>query len=236
MIFRLIVLIGFILRVSVCTSDSPGAHGCAAIAVEIIDGSHVADDYPVGEIGNAMIVGIVEIVNRRLPRIIGVSLAGAGLFDVQLFDGESVWAGHCDVIRITVGTESAETGRMVSGRKFDAVDVACYYDVVAVGVFVCHDAGVIAGDGHVAQDGQRRVVVIRSDESLGAVGRLGGLHIVNAAVDEHVLKPALRRKFQVDPANLWIVIGPDIEVANDHVNGGKIEVERAAGGRDDGRA
>ena len=220
---------------SVGTSNPPGADGVAAIAVKVINRAHVSDDHPVIDVADAEVVRVVDVKNVRLPNIIGVGLVGTGLFDVQLLDGECVRTRERDVIGAALGAYPTETGGVIGGGKLDAMQVRTQRDVVAVGVLIGHDAGVVAGDHYIAQDGQCRVVIGWRDESLGAVSRLGGLHVVDAGVDRHIVEPALHGIIQVDATDLRIVVGPDVEVADDHVDCGEITVECAASSRDDRR-
>ncbi len=89
-------------------------------------------------------------------------------------------------------THPAEAGGVVGGGEFQTVPVGTKDDVVAVSVLVDHDSGVVSGDGHVTQEGEGRAVVGRRDQPLGAMGRLGGLHVVDAGVDENILESALQ--------------------------------------------
>ena len=48
--------------------------------------------------------------------------------------------------------------------EFQPVDVRCQVDVVAICMFVHHDAGVVSGHDNVPQDGQSTVIASRSDQ------------------------------------------------------------------------
>ena len=106
---------------------------------------------------------------------------------------------------------------MVS-HEFQAVDVGGHHDVVAVGVLVDQDAGVISGHDHVAQDREGPVVAGRRADAGLTVGGLGRLHIVDVSVDEDVLEFALRCVQQIDAADAGIVVGADVQVPQAHID------------------
>ena len=113
---------------------------------------------------------------------------------------------------------------MVS-HEFQAVDVGTEDDVVAVGVLVDHDSGVISGYAHVTQDREAPVVAGRRADAGRAVSGLGGLHIVDVRVDKDVLELALHRVQQIDAADTGIVVGADVQVPQAHVDPRKLHVQ-----------
>jgi len=159
-------------------ANPPGPDRCTAVACELLDRSHIPFDDPVIDVSNAKILGIVEVVNIHLPGSVGSGQLRTVLLDIQLLNRKTVLARHRDMVGVAVGANPSEAGGMIRKGEIKTVNVARDDDVVGVGVFVDNDAGVIAGHRHVAQDGQGRVVAERRDQPLGAVGRLGGLHVV----------------------------------------------------------
>ena len=100
------------------------------------------------------------------------------------------------------------------------------------------DAGMIPGHDKGAQDGQCPVIARGGGQAGGAVGWFGGLHVVYAGVDEHVLQSALNGVLQVDTADARIIVSPDIQILDDHMDRRELPVNRIGRtvGRDDGGA
>ena len=113
-------------------------------------------------------------------------------------------------------------------RKFQTVDVACHHNVIAIGMLVGENAGVIPGDYHVVENRQGSVVVAWRDQPLPAPRRPSGLHAVDSGVDKHILNPALQGIPQIDAAEAGIIRGAHLEVSNHHMDGGETAIERIA--------
>ena len=51
---------------------------------------------------------IVEVAGEFLPFVVGISLPRACVFDVQLFDGKTVFAGDGDMVGVAHGAYPVE--------------------------------------------------------------------------------------------------------------------------------
>ena len=109
--------------------------------------------------------------------------------------------------------------------EVQTVDIARHDDAVRIGVFVDHNAVVIAGHDYIAKDGPCPVTAGRRDDAAGAMGWFGGLHIVYISVHKHVLDFALRRVLQIDAVDTGIVIGSDIQIPENRVDPGKNAIQ-----------
>gem|GEM_PF-2081398 len=201
-----------------------GADQGAAIAVKLLDRSHIPLYNPVVDVSNAQILRVVNITDERLPGIIDIRLSRPRLFRVHLFDRKPVLARNSDVMGVAVGAHPPKTGGMMGERKLQTVDVGGHHDVIPVGVLVNLDAGVIAGHDYIAQDREGPVVAGRRADAGLAVGGFGRLHIVAIGIDEDVLEFALHRVQQIDPADAGIVVGADVQVPQAHFDSRELHV------------
>ena len=214
------VLLGILwvlLSVGRRRSDPPGPNEFSSILSELFHRSDIALDDPVVDVANTEVFGIVDIKIGCLPLVVFIGLPMAGYFHIQLLNAETVLARHRDAAGAALRAHPAEPGGVIGEGEFQAVDVGGQIDVVTVRVLIDKDASVIPGHDHVAQDGQGSVVAGWGNDARRAVGGLGRLHVVAIGVDEDVLKLALRRVFQVDAADAWIVICADIQIFETHV-------------------
>ena len=109
--------------------------------------------------------------------------------------------------------------------KLKAIDVGGQIDIVCVRMFIDEDTSVISGYNHIAQDRQCSVVASWGYQTTGAMGRFGGLNIVDACIDENMFYFALRRVLQIDAADTRIIIGSDIQIPENHVDPGELKVK-----------
>ena len=134
-------------------ADAPRADALASRDLEFIDGTHVATHHPPVDIADSEVVGVVDVAGDLLPFVIAVGLSGAGIFDVELGDGKSVSSDHGDMVGVAHRTHPVETRGVVGGGEFESVDIAAQDDMVAMGVFVDDNPGVVSGHRHVAKQG-----------------------------------------------------------------------------------
>ncbi len=90
-----------------------------------------------------------------------------------------MFARNRHMMRAALRTHPPKPGGMIGGSEFKAVNVGAEVDVVAVGVFVDKDTGIISGYHHIVQDREGSVVVSRGDQATGAMGRFGGLNTID---------------------------------------------------------
>ena len=184
---------------------------------ELSHRSDITLDHPVVDVTNAEVFGIVDIEIGCLPLVVFIGLPMAGYFHIQLLNAETVLTRHLDATGAALRAHPAKPGGVIGEGEFQAVDVGGQIDVITVGVLVDEDAGMIPCHDHIAQDGEGCVVAGWGNDAHRAVGWLGRLHVVTIGVDEYVLNLALRRVFQVDAADAWIVICADIQIFETHV-------------------
>ncbi len=91
------------------------------------------------------------------------------------------------MMRAALRTHPPKPGGVIGGGEFKAVDIRAKVDVVAVGVFVDPDTGIITGYHHIVEDGEGSVIISRGDQATGAMGRFGGLNTIDVCVDKNIL-------------------------------------------------
>lgn len=131
-------------------SDPSGTDMLSATLRELLHRSNIALDNPPVEVTSAEILGSVNVELSGLPRIVFAGLPGAGNLYIELLDAETVLAGYREAAAASIRADPAESGGVIGEGKLQPVDVGRHGNVIAIGMLVHQDTGVISGHDDIA--------------------------------------------------------------------------------------